>query len=950
MSIRCPHCRHVMELKGARPGRFTPRCPECQHRFLLVISPDPTIAPVVALTGGADHGSMPGATLAPHPDAGHGSMAPGTRGPAATAAPGPAATLPLAATVPPGVTSLPPVGLQGPPGDRPLPGAGRKSVPDDEAPQASPPLSGTLGGYELKQKLGEGGMGAVYLARQVSLDRDVALKVLAPRLAADPQFVARFTREAYAAAQLTHHNVVQIHDIGFDREANFFSMEFVAGQTLEKLVREAGRLDPEAAVGYVLQAARGLRFAHQNGLVHRDVKPDNLLLNDQGIVKVADLGLVKQADSPDAPGGASTGGRPARSGSRVGTASAASATQFNVSMGTPAYMAPEQARDAAHVDNRADIYSLGCTLYDLLVGRPPFVGQTTVEVIAKHQREAMVPPDRLVRHVPAELSRIVMRMTAKRPDERYQSMTEVINALEAFLGVESGKPFSPTEEHVRTLEAAVEQFNGSGWAKVRSTLAYAFFGACAAGALVCALPQVGMPLLAGGLVGFVLLTAVAYQVLIGFTRKTHVFRQVRQYLFGSRLVDWLKFLTAAAVVVLLLVAFELQWVWLGFAVAAVGVAAAFHFSIDRLAERERRAPLGRLDDMLRTMRLKGLEENALRQFVCKYAGERWEEVYEALFGYEATRAARRAWGKGERGADRKRHAAWRDVLVDWVDRRAARRRAEREQRLLTRLEAKALAAEGIDEATAARKARRTADEIVHTALRAKAEADRRAMMTAAPAARGTPSTKARPAAGVTSLPGERAADGSHGDGQGGDDEGEDDFERVHEGYLKRRYGTPLDFLLGPPPRVVLGAVLICGFALWVKLNGAPVVANTDALKERLDPSEIAQGKQLAEGTVAAVRKIDVKFKSSRPLRIGMVPDPVCDAVGSYNGGIAAALLLLSGFFAGKLLGLTVLAGAAVTLAGHQLDVPVLQGHPWVAAGAGAGIGLLGIALFRRERD
>src|SRR5262249_19572151 len=155
-----------------------------------------------------------------------------------------------------------------------------------EVPQA-------LGGYTVIKLLGKGGMGAVYLARQVSLDRNVALKVMNPSWAKDPVFLARFTREAYAAAQLVHHNVVQIYDIGEEHGTPFFSMEFVPGQNLGEIPRGKGKLDIEEAVGYTLQAARGLKYAHDQGMVHRDVKPDNLMLNDQGIVKVADLGLVK---------------------------------------------------------------------------------------------------------------------------------------------------------------------------------------------------------------------------------------------------------------------------------------------------------------------------------------------------------------------------------------------------------------------------------------------------------------------------------------------------------------------------------------------------------------------------------------------------------------------------------------------------------------------------------
>src|SRR5262249_30086398 len=146
--------------------------------------------------------------------------------------------------------------------------------PAGEAPAAEedgsqPPA--TLGGYQIVKELGHGGMGAVYLARQISLDRNVALKVMRSRWASQPSFVARFTREAYAAAQLVHHNVVQIYDMGIDHEVHYFSMEFVEGESLADLVGREGKLDPEVAAGYILQAARGLKFAHDRGMIHRDI-------------------------------------------------------------------------------------------------------------------------------------------------------------------------------------------------------------------------------------------------------------------------------------------------------------------------------------------------------------------------------------------------------------------------------------------------------------------------------------------------------------------------------------------------------------------------------------------------------------------------------------------------------------------------------------------------------
>jgi serine/threonine protein kinase len=153
-------------------------------------------------------------------------------------------------------------------------------------------------------------MGAVYLARQSSLNRDVALKVMATQWARDPTFLARFTREAYAAAQLVHHNIVQIYDFGAEKDVNYFSMEYVEGQTLAELIQTEGVVPPEVAVSHILQACRGLKVAHDHGMIHRDIKPENLMLNRYGIVKLADLGLVKVAGGEAAASPTAAGGTP----------------------------------------------------------------------------------------------------------------------------------------------------------------------------------------------------------------------------------------------------------------------------------------------------------------------------------------------------------------------------------------------------------------------------------------------------------------------------------------------------------------------------------------------------------------------------------------------------------------------------------------------------------------
>ncbi len=194
-------------------------------------------------------------------------------------------------------------------------------------------------------------------------------------------------------------------------------------------------------------------------------------------------------------------------------------------MGTPAYMPPEQARDAAHVDQRADVYSLGCTLYDLLTGRPPFSGRTAYEVITKHSTEPLVPPDRVARHVPPTLSAIVVRMTAKRPGDRFQTMGEVVEALETFLGVDSGKAFSPQEQAVQELEQHVAAFNGATWAAARAWIVRGFFAVCGLAALLCAAadrPAAG----GGGRGGVRGGDALFYQLIVGVTGGTALFKQL----------------------------------------------------------------------------------------------------------------------------------------------------------------------------------------------------------------------------------------------------------------------------------------------------------------------------------------------------------------------------------------------------------------------------------------
>lgn len=269
-----------------------------------------------------------------------------------------------------------------------------------------------LGAYKILNQLGVGGMAQVYLAEHVRMHRKVAIKVLSPRYALDPAVVEQFYREGRALAAVDHPNIVRAYDIACDKDTHYLVLEYIEGQTLAGRLAEAGGRLPVAEVcGYALQAAAGLEHAHQIGLAHRDINPNNLLVDTAGVVKILDLGLARFFQS--------------------GNASLSGQTDAGRVMGTADYISPEQLVDCAAADHRTDIYSLGATLYHLLTGQPPFTGSTTAKIVAHHLHP--VPTAHEVRaDVPEEVSAVIAKMMAKDPAARYQSAAEVMEALLPF--------------------------------------------------------------------------------------------------------------------------------------------------------------------------------------------------------------------------------------------------------------------------------------------------------------------------------------------------------------------------------------------------------------------------------------------------------------------------------------------------------------------------------------
>ena len=263
-----------------------------------------------------------------------------------------------------------------------------------------------LGQYQLREHLGSGGMGEVYLAEHRLLKRPCAVKLIRPEKTSDPQLLRRFEREVQATAQLTHFNTVEIFDYGHTDDGTFFYvMEYLQGPSLDELVNRHGPLPPARAIHFLRQLCGALREAHAAGLVHRDIKPGNVIVCKHGglhdVVKLLDFGLVRSLDA--------------------GGADATKITQEGMPLGTPDFISPEQARGGEPLDPRSDLYSLGAVAYFLLTGRPPFVCRSLAETLVDHLHQAVTPPTKHRPDIPADLEAIVLRCLAKIPTERFAS-------------------------------------------------------------------------------------------------------------------------------------------------------------------------------------------------------------------------------------------------------------------------------------------------------------------------------------------------------------------------------------------------------------------------------------------------------------------------------------------------------------------------------------------------
>ena len=269
-------------------------------------------------------------------------------------------------------------------------------------------------GYKILGKLGSGAMAIVYKAKQLSLNRTVAIKVLPKRFSENPEYVERFYREGRVAAKLSHNNIVQAYDVGEAGGYHYFVMEYVEGKTLYDDLAAGKIFSEQEALDIVIQVAEALAHAHERGLIHRDVKPKNIMITPEGVAKLADMGLARETTDVEL-----------------------AKSEAGKAYGTPYYISPEQIQGKVDIDGRADIYGLGATFYHMVTGRVPFMADDPTEVMKKHLREPLIPPDHINTALSAGVSEVIETMMAKRRQERYQNARELLEDLRA---VAAGQP------------------------------------------------------------------------------------------------------------------------------------------------------------------------------------------------------------------------------------------------------------------------------------------------------------------------------------------------------------------------------------------------------------------------------------------------------------------------------------------------------------------------------
>jgi hypothetical protein len=874
--IVCPSCRRSIRVVDLRPGRFNPRCPQCDRLFQITVPEEAGRSPVVSELE-----------------------------PSVFAEP---VALDAADAVP---LDIVPIAVS----HGTLQPQGRDLRPG-LLPQGTPRF---LGGHMLLKLLGHGPRGQSFLAVPAGLYPLFVLKLLAADRSADPIFRAHFTREAFTAAMIEHPNLARLGGVGDDRGRAYASVQFTPGSSLAELISSGTRIEPYQAAMLILQAARGLWAAHQQGLWHRDVKPANLRLGVSGLVTVDDLGLEMTPSLALAM-------EPRRSDRKE-------SAPVPAAVGSPAFMAPEQAHDPLTCDGRADIYALGCTFYNLVTGRPPFAGANAVELMRQHQEETPAPANDLAPGLPRGIADVIRTMMAKRLDERYPSMGVVVEALERTIGLKEPAATTPLAESGEVLHTLADGLASAPARRLRSrvlALAAAIWLAFVALLFRLGLVQPGV-----GILGLGALTGAITVLSSAIIQRSELFGLAVAVVLGRGFRAWLAAGLIAAGVLLAVVTWGGLQPWL-LLICAGGAAAAFHYYLDRPWQVERRRLLTGAQETLKRLRARGHDEQNLRELVARQAGDHWEDLFEGLFGLGAVPIARSRWRSTEASRLRSPVRRLREFLCMGFQQQLEARLDRQQTRLLQQVEERRLEAQGVNLLTARRKSRRIAKAMVLTVADWR---DQRRLLEA--------SGQAAPADAPSLWERlSRAADAP---------ELALEPHEPHASYLRRRLEGVGSLLLGGGLRLLLALALLIVLVIWLDARGILTFGQV-----RAQWTEIDHAVQDAMRASEIGRLRDVKWiiapdwrRLEEPVDFAWVTDLVGNWVRGSNLAVAAALLLVSTFSGRRFVGLMALVGAAVALFGARWGLTLAILEPRFPAQAQARLlGLLiliaGMVLRRRR--
>ena len=537
--------------------------------------------------------------------------------------------------------------------------------PPNQLPKDLPRI---IGGYRVLRELGRGRLGPLLLARRLTSGRVRALRVVRGEWSCLPVYVSRLIRDAHAAAQVVHPNLVPIADLGEAQSRVYIDTDFVYGDTLAKKVESEGAFTPRDAVATLLQAARALRAAHAHGLSHGEVSPTTIFIDDDGRTRLAELGLTKTP-------------------SIVTTQEAREKTgPIELAAANPGALNLEGVR--------ADLKGLGKTLAFLLTGKTGNVDPTSL----------------ISQGVPANFVELVRSLVDSKTGSGYQDMGQVVAAFEKIANARSVGGTTPREEDGQILRESLVSFRGFPTAKLRFQIVAACSAGCALLVLLGILAK--MPLFAGSFLGLGLMTALAYFIVKGVTGRDSLFPDVRRLVLESRGAD---IAIVASVIVLLFVALyalNLQWAWLCFGILAVVLAVAFHHFGDLPVEAERMAGVEEARTLVKEMRKRGVAEDTIQSFVKSTAGEDWGAFFQEIFGEDARFALIDVDDLHMFKLWKQPAFAFRTLAASWVRARLDARKRERDTLFFQAIEERGLVAEGVNLLTARRKAKRIGEAMV----------------------------------------------------------------------------------------------------------------------------------------------------------------------------------------------------------------------------------------------